>query len=109
MIRKLTDLSQQIQRQEAVLDVQRHIIFERYRGLKIRYRRRLSSPMTLMTSLAAGLVIGTLSRRFRRRAKADSKPVKYARFSLIKAVARPVFLHIARTKGVQLIENAMRR
>jgi hypothetical protein len=108
MIRKLTNISQQIQRQEVILNAHRRAMPGRYHSIKMRYRRRLSSPMTLLTSVAAGLLVGLLSQRPGRSGKPDPKSARQS-WALIRAVAAPALLHIARTKGLQLIEHAMKR
>ncbi len=109
MIRTLIGLRLQVLQQESMLNAQRRDLALRYRDLKTHYRRRLSSPTALATSLAAGLVVGSLRGRSRRVRGTPSKTKRSMPrwLSPLRAVFGPVLVHALRTKATEMLNRSM--
>ena len=107
MIRTLIALRLQILHQETTLATQRRDLTLRYHDLKAHYRRRLSSPTALATSLAAGLIVGTLRAR-RQRVRETTAKTKHPMLrwlSPVRAIVGPALIHALRTKAIELLLN----
>lgn len=91
-------LKSDIRSQAQVLELQRRVAGISYDRLKARYRNRLASPSALLTSLASGLVAGTLLRRPQRRARSSW-------FKLGRAVISPALLYILRTRATRWLHK----
>lgn len=99
MFRRLIRLKADIRAQEAVLAARRHLVTASYVGLKTGYRRRLTSPGVLLTSLVSGLIAGLLARR-------PHRETRMPWLKLGRTIMGPAALYVLRNHAAQWMRKA---